>query len=96
MKQLQIDQIKEKVRPVLKHAGVTKSALFGSYVRGEATENSDVDILIDFPKEKSLFDFIGLKLHLEEALQLKVDLVEYNTIKPRLKQYILSEQVQIL
>ena len=96
MQQLLLEQIKEKALPVLKNAGVTKSSLFGSYVRGEATENSDVDILIDFPKEKSLFDFIGLKLQLEEVLQKKVDLVEYNTIKPRLKQFILSEQVQIL
>ena len=55
-----------------------------------------MDILVEFPKEKSLFDFIGLKLELEEMLQKKVDLVEYETIKPRLRQYILTEQVQIL
>lgn len=96
MKYLHLEQIKERALPILRNAGATRSALFGSYVRGEATENSDIDILVDLPREKSLFDFIGLKLQLEEVLEKKVDLVEYGTIKPRLKQYILSEQFQIL
>ena len=96
MKRIHLDQIKATAIPILKGAGVTKSSLFGSYVRGEETEQSDIDILVDFPKTKSLFDFIGLKLELEESLQRKVDLVEYDTIKPHLKQYILSEQIQIL
>ena len=96
MQQIHIDHIKQVALPVLKEAGVTKSALFGSYVRGDNHEDSDIDILVELPREKSLFDFIGLKLRLEEALKKKVDLVEYETVKPLLKQYILAEQVQIL
>lgn len=91
-----VDEIKEKVIPILIKAGVSRSALFGSYVRGEATENSDVDILVDYPPGKSLFDFVDTKLQLEDALDKKVDLIEYKTIKPRLKEYILSEQLSIL
>lgn len=96
MKQLTIDTIKEKALPILMRAGVTRSALFGSYVRGEENERSDIDILVDYPEEKSLFDFINTKLQLEDALSRKVDLIEYKTIKPKLKPYILSEQLQIL
>lgn len=96
MKQLTIDEIKEKVIPILKSAGVKRSSLFGSYVRGEQTEKSDIDLLVDFPKGKSLFDFVAIKIQLEEALGKKVDLVEYELIKPRLKKYILPEQVSIL
>jgi len=96
MQKLTINQIKQKIVPVLKEEGVMKSSLFGSYVRGEQTDNSDIDILIDYPKNKSLFDFVHLKNRLEDVLQRKVDLVEYDTIKPQLKQYILPEQVQIL
>lgn len=96
MKKIDIDYIKNKVAPVLKEAGVTRSSIFGSYARGEQRKNSDIDILIEFPKGKSLFDFVDLQLKLEEVLRRKVDLVEYSTIKPRLKPYILNNQSQIL
>jgi len=59
-------------------------------------EDSDVDILVEIEKPISLLDFIGIKLELEEALEKKVDLVEYNTIKPLLKERILNEQVRII
>ncbi len=59
-------------------------------------KGSDVDILVKMPDELSLFDFVGVKLELEEALGRKVDLVEYDTIKPLLKDNILKEQVEIL
>ncbi len=78
--------------PILKRQGVTKAALFGSAARGEAKKSSDIDILVKLKKGKSLFDFVGLKLELEEKLGKKVDLVEYAAIKPLLKQIILGEQ----
>ena len=91
-----IEHIKRKVLPILKEAGATRSAIFGSYVRGENKEDSDIDILVELPKEKSLFDFIKLQLQLEKALGKKVDLGEYSTIKPMLRNYILNSQTQIL
>ncbi len=94
--QTQIQGIKNKILPILKRAGVKRSSIFGSYIRGDQTKNSDIDILVDFPRGKSLFDFIDLELKLEEALGKKVDLGEYTTIKPRLKDYILKEAVQII
>ena len=94
--QVRIEQIKKKVIPILKQAGVKRSSIFGSYVRGDQTKGSDIDILVNFPRGKSLFDFIDLELKLEEALGRKVDLGEYSTIKPRLKPYILNDQVHII
>ena len=91
-----IQQIQSKAVPILKEAGVIRSALFGSVVRGEAGDASDIDVLVEFPKGKSLFDFVGLKLKLESVLGKKVDLVEYSAIKPRLKSSILNNKVQIL
>lgn len=91
-----LEEIKNKAVPILREAGVTRSAVFGSYVRGEESENSDIDFLVDFPKNKSLFDFVDVKLKLEDALGKKVDLVEYTHIKPRLRDQILSSQIQIL
>ena len=58
--------------------------------------DSDIDILVEIGKDISLLDFVGLKLELEEVLENKVDLVEYKTIKPLLKERILKEQVMIL
>jgi len=91
-----IAKIKEKAIPILKEAGVTRSAIFGSYVRGEQREDSDIDLLVDFPDGLSLFDVAEIKYKLEDALGKKVDLVDFDRIKPRLKPYILSEQMPIL
>lgn len=91
-----IDKLKEKIRPILKKSKISKAGIFGSYARGDNREDSDVDILIETNKNASLIDLIRLKLILEKALKKKVDLVEYSTIKPSLKDRILKEEVQLL
>jgi len=92
----EIEELKNKVAPILKKHGVKRAALFGSSVRGEMKESSDVDILVRIDKDISLLDFVGIKLELEDVLGKRVDLVEYDTIKPRLRDRILREQVVIL
>ena len=91
-----IDDIKKKAIPVLKRHGVARAALFGSVARGEDTETSDVDILVETPKEYGLFEFAGIKLDLEEALGKKVDLIDYRAIKSRIRANILNSLVPIL
>lgn len=93
---MNIEEIKKKVLPILKKYGVKRAGIFGSVVRGEETEKSDIDILVEIEGRVSLLDFAGLKLELEEALGRKVDLGEYSTIKPIIKEQILSEEVTIL
>jgi predicted nucleotidyltransferase len=90
--------VKKKSMSILKRYDVKKAAVFGSFARGEAKKRSDIDILIEFKNKsnKSLFDLVGLKLELEERLKKKVDLVEYSTIHPLLKDRILKEQALIL
>lgn len=90
------EEIKRKILPILQRYGVKRVGLFGSYVRDEMREDSDIDILVEIEKDISLLDFVGLKLEIEEMLGRKVDLVEYNTIKPLLRERILKEQVVIL
>ncbi len=91
-----IKQIKDKALPILKEAGVLRSSVFGSYTRGDHKKDSDIDILVELPKDMSLFDFVDLQLKLEQVLERKVDLGEFSTIKPRLRNYILKEAVQIM
>ncbi|HZX13929.1 MAG TPA: nucleotidyltransferase family protein [Thermodesulfobacteriota bacterium] len=92
----EIREITDKITPILKRYGVSKAALFGSSVKGEMTEASDIDVLVEIEKDISLLDFVGLKLELEEILGRKVDLVEYCTLKPILRERVLREQVSIL
>ena len=92
----QIEDIKKKILPVFNKYGVKKAGIFGSVVRGEATIDSDIDILVEIESKISLLDFVGLKLELEEVLQRKVDLGEYSVIKSAIRDQILSEEVPIL
>lgn len=94
---MNIKEIKNKIKPILKRHDVKRAAVFGSYAKGKENKKSDVDILIEYINDdKTLLDFIGLKLELEEKLGKKVDLVEYSTIKSRIKEKILEEQLSIL
>ena len=91
-----IEQIKRKILPILQRYKAKRIGLFGSCVRDQMTADSDIDILVEIEKDISLLDFVGLKLEIEEVLNRKVDLVEYNTIKPLLRERILNEQEIIL
>jgi hypothetical protein len=95
-KTMTIEEIKERIIPILGRSGIKKAAIFGSLARGEAKTSSDIDILVEIKSDMSLLDYIGIKLELEEALKMKVDLVEYETIKPLIREKILNEQVAIL
>lgn len=94
--ELNLEQVRARVVPVLERYGAKRAGLFGSYVRGQLREDSDIDILVQIEKDISLLDFIGIKLEIEESLGRKVDLVEYDTIKPLLRDIILGEEVRIL
>lgn len=91
-----VEEIRSKIVPILRGYGVVQAAVFGSFVKGEMKEGSDIDILVELPEEKSLLDLVALKLELEEALGRQVDLVEYSTIHPLLKERILNEQVPVV
>lgn len=69
--------------------------VFGSYVRGEEHEGSDIDILVDFQKGANLLHFVGLSLFLEETLGLKVDVIPYDTIREEIKDIVLKEAIYL-
>ena len=90
-----IEEIREKVVPILKAAGARKAALFGSYARGEETPESDIDIVVEMPEGASLFDVGGLQYELQEVLGKKVDLSQYAALKPLLKPYVMRDLVPL-
>lgn len=70
---------------------VSKLGLFGSFVRGEATATSDVDLLVEFSKPKSLLALIRLERMLSSAIGRKVDLLTKASLSPYLRERILEE-----
>ena len=88
---LTVEKIKEIITPICEKYGVKRAYLFGSYARGEATENSDVDIRIESGKIRGLFQLSGFRIDLVEALGVEVDLLsvlpdpEYETFRENLK-----------
>ena len=91
---LTIPAVKERIAPVCKAHGVAKVYLFGSYARGEAREDSDVDFHMKVPKEIGLFGLGGIYADLEEALGKEIDLItripEENKI---FKKYVEREEI---
>ena len=86
-------QALEAHRAALSERGVGEVRIFGSTARGEATETSDLDIIVDLTREMGLFEFIGIKLFLEECLGVEVDLVTESGLHPALKERILAEAI---
>ena len=91
-----IEELKTRIVRTLKHHDVARAAIFGSFARGDAEENSDLDLLVEFIGEKSLLDLVGLKLELEDSLGRSVDVLTYNALHPAIRDRILSEQVMVL
>jgi len=96
---MQIEEIKKIIkehRKVLeKKYKLKKIGIFGSYVRGEALQESDLDILVELGDGIGLLKFIELEEYLSSILGLKVDLVEKDGLKTRIGSYILKEVVYV-
>lgn len=67
--------------------------MFGSVARGEATEYSDIDLLVEAPEGTSSFEFIKFKQLIEQVLGRQIDLVDYGGLKPKLDDDIRREAV---
>lgn len=75
--------------------GVTEIGIFGSFVKNQQSDSSDVDILVEFNKAIDLFAFVNLKNYLSDLLQVNVDLVMKKALKPKIGQRILQEVVDV-
>lgn len=95
---LSIETIKAKAVPILKNYGVKQAYIFGSFARGEQTEDSDVDILVEYAPgvSKSIFKVVELKYELEEALLRKVDVVTEQAISPYIRPYAMKDRQVIM
>lgn len=90
-----IEQIKKASAPIMAN-GVKRAGIFGSLVKGNFDAYSDIDIVIEFNKGKTLFDIIRLRNELQNRLNKKVDLITYNSIRHFLREEIFKNQIAIL
>lgn len=74
---------------------VTSVALFGSTARDEAAQESDIDILVDFPSSPSFDQYMGLKIELEDLLGRRVDLVTRRGLRERIRPFIEKEAIRV-
>jgi len=86
---LDIKKVKEKLTEICQANDLVFLAIFGSFVKGKQTKNSDIDIAIEFDKNKpkSLFDLVHLEYELEKIFKRKVDVGIFSSISP----YIIDE-----
>jgi len=86
-----ISRNKTVILDLAKQHGVKSISLFGSMVRGDLTDNSDVDFLVELEQGRDLFDLGELLMDLQALLQRKVDVVTKNALHPSISSQILKE-----
>lgn len=92
-----VDEIKERVQPILASFGLNEVYLFGSYSRGQATEGSDVDLAFVSDRTLSYFEIFEIEDKLEKELGKSVELVPMDQLsetKTPIGQYMYKNQIQ--
>ena len=88
-------RLREQMPTLRQRFGVTQISVFGSYARGEQTQESDLDLLVEFERTPGMFIFVGLADYLEFVLKLKVDLATHAMLRPRLRPHIMKDLVSV-
>jgi len=86
---------REEILRVCARYGAYNVRVFGSVARGEATEESDIDLIVDFEPGRSLLDHAGLWLELQELLGVRVDVVSSRGLKGHIRERVLQEAVPL-
>lgn len=88
-----ISAIRKAVEPIARSYGVKKLYLFGSYAKGTANENSDIDLLLEKGRPMSLLKLSGMRQMVQEALNLSVDLITTVGIEEEFRKEIAGSEI---
>ncbi len=91
----QLIKNRDEILSIAAKHGAYNVRLFGSVVRGETTDMSDIDLLVDFEEERSLFDLIALKQDLEDMLGSEVDVVTNEALHWYIREQVMNEAVPL-
>lgn len=94
-KQIIANTLRNNFADLTKEFGVCRFGLFGSFLHGDMTKKSDVDILVEFYRPIGLFRFLTLQYRLQDILGRQVDLATPNALKRSIKDRILSEVLYV-
>ena len=83
------------IRAIASRHGATRVRAFGSVARGESSQNSDLDLLVDLEPGRSLLDLIAIKQDLEDLMGRRVDVVTENSLSPYIRDSVLKEAIAI-
>jgi uncharacterized protein len=95
MNNLIVNALKKNKEYLKKNFRVTRIGIFGSFARNEETENSDIDVLVEFEKTPDMFTFFSVEEYLENKLNRKIDMVRPQGLKEHVKENVLSEVIYI-
>ena len=87
--------LEEHKQEITEKYKVSEIGIFGSYIRDEQKETSDIDILVEFDGSIGLLKYIEMENYLSDLLDIKVDLVMKSSLKPRIGKHILEEVVYL-
>ena len=90
-----VKMLRESIPDLANRYGVKRLGVFGSYVRGEADGESDLDILVEFERAPTLWELVRLERELGEKMGIKVDLVMKKNLKPHIRDAVLKEVVAV-
>ena len=90
-----IEELKEIIVPIAEKYHISKVYLFGSFARGDYNEQSDVDLRIEKGELKGMFALCGLYTELEEALQMKVDVLTTGSLEDAFLKEIEKDEVML-
>jgi predicted nucleotidyltransferase len=86
---------RDEIVEIARARGASRVRVFGSVARGEATQGSDVDFLVDLEPGRSLLDLGGLLMDLQDFLERNVDVVTEGGLRPRVAQRVLADAVEL-
>ena len=90
-----LDKLQAHKHTLVERFGVTGLALFGSYARDQATDGSDVDILVEFGTRATSRTYFGVQFYIEDLLGRRVDLVTDKALRSELRPYVQREAVDV-
>ena len=90
-----IETIQNHGQEIRERFSVRRLAVFGSVARGESTDTSDVDLLVEFEGPADFDTYMALKFYLEDLLERSVDLATHKAIRPSMRARIESEAIHV-
>jgi predicted nucleotidyltransferase len=90
-----LQEHREAIMEIARRYGASDIRIFGSVARGDATDRSDLDLIVRFEPGRTLLDHGGLVMDLRELLRMRVDVIDEDAMRPRFREHVMKEVVPL-